>query len=100
MNSEISPAPLGEAALAAAKGASGVLSMVGNTPLVPIRALWRNPRVQILAKLEAYNPGGSVKDRIALAMIEAAERSGELTGGKTVLEATSGNTCSWRCRRA
>jgi cysteinyl-tRNA synthetase len=92
MNSEIDPSALGDAAVAAAKGESGVLSMVGNTPLVPIRALCRNPRVQILAKLESHNPGGSVKDRIALAMIEAAERSGELTAGKTVLEATSGNT--------
>jgi cysteinyl-tRNA synthetase len=84
--------PLSEAALAAASGASGVLALVGNTPLVPIRTLCPNPRVRILAKVESRNPGGSVKDRIGLAMIEAAERSGELTREKTVLEATSGNT--------
>jgi cysteinyl-tRNA synthetase len=68
------------------------LALIGNTPLVPIRALNPNPRVEIFAKLEKSNPGGSVKDRIALWMIEAAERSGELRPGKTILEATSGNT--------
>jgi cysteinyl-tRNA synthetase len=70
----------------------GLIALVGNTPLVPIRRVNPNPRVQILAKLERNNPGGSVKDRIALAMIEAGERSGELGPGKTILEATSGNT--------
>jgi len=70
----------------------GVLSLIGNTPLIPIREVNPNPKVEILAKIERANPGGSVKDRIALYMIEEAERSGELTEGKTILEATSGNT--------
>jgi len=70
----------------------GVLGMIGNTPLVPIRRLCPNPAVEIWAKLEKANPGGSVKDRIALFMIEDGERSGELTRSKTILEATSGNT--------
>ena len=71
---------------------SGVLAYIGDTPLVEIRRLNPNPGVKILAKLEAKNPGGSIKDRVALAMIEAAEASGELTPGKTIIEATSGNT--------
>jgi cysteinyl-tRNA synthetase len=70
----------------------GVLSLIGNTPLVPIRTLCPNPNVEIYAKLERNNPGGSVKDRIALYMIEEAERTGELTKDKIILEATSGNT--------
>jgi len=69
-----------------------ILNTIGNTPMVEIRNLNPNPRVRILAKLEYFNPGGSVKDRIALAMIEAGEKSGKLTPDKTVIEATSGNT--------
>ncbi|MFO7931728.1 MAG: cysteine--tRNA ligase [Thermodesulfobacteriota bacterium] len=69
-----------------------VLDAIGNTPMVEIRRLNPNPAVRILAKLEYVNPGGSVKDRPALAMIEQGERSGELTPDKTVIEATSGNT--------
>ena len=69
-----------------------VLDLIGSTPLVEIRKLNPNPRVTILAKLESLNPGGSVKDRIALRMIEEAERRGELHEGKVILEATSGNT--------
>jgi cysteinyl-tRNA synthetase len=69
-----------------------LLDAIGNTPLVEIRRMNPNPRVRILAKLEYLNPGGSIKDRPALYMIEAAERSGELTPEKTVIEATSGNT--------
>lgn len=65
---------------------------VGNTPLVDISALSNNPNVSILAKLEGSNPGGSVKDRPALYMIEKAEESGELTHDKIILEPTSGNT--------
>ena len=72
--------------------AQTILDIIGNTPLVEIRRMNPNPDVKILAKLEFMNPGGSVKDRAALAMIEAAERSGQLTRGKIVLEATSGNT--------
>jgi cysteinyl-tRNA synthetase len=70
----------------------GLLRLIGHTPLVPVRTVNPNPRVEIYAKLERNNPGGSVKDRIALWMIEEAERSGELTRDKTILEATSGNT--------
>ncbi|MFH1034994.1 MAG: cysteine--tRNA ligase [Pseudomonadota bacterium] len=69
-----------------------ILELVGQTPLVRINRL--NPRagVEVYAKLEAMNPGGSVKDRPALYMIEAAEKSGELTPDRILLEATSGNT--------
>ncbi len=69
-----------------------ILDTIGNTPLVEIKKLNSNPRVRVLAKLEYFNPGGSTKDRPALYMIEAAEKSGELTRDKTVIEATSGNT--------
>jgi len=69
-----------------------VLDLIGNTPLVELQRLNPNPAVRVLAKLEYLNPGGSIKDRAALAMIEAGEKSGELTAEKTVIEATSGNT--------
>ncbi|MFH1146898.1 MAG: cysteine--tRNA ligase [Pseudomonadota bacterium] len=69
-----------------------ILDLIGNTPLVPIAKLNPDKNVLILAKLEVFNPGGSVKDRPALCMIEAAEEAGELKKGMTVLEATSGNT--------
>ena len=69
-----------------------IINAIGNTPLVEIRHLNPNPNVKIYAKLEYVNPGGSVKDRAALFMIEAGERSGDLTPDKTVIEATSGNT--------
>ena len=69
-----------------------ILDCIGNTPMVEIRRLNPNPRVRILAKLEYFNPGGSIKDRPALAMITAGEKSGDLTPDKTVIEATSGNT--------
>ncbi|MHC1702033.1 MAG: cysteine synthase [Humidesulfovibrio sp.] len=69
-----------------------ILRLVGNTPLVEIRRLNPHPNVKIMAKIESMNPGGSIKDRVAVAMIEAAERSGELKPGKTIIEATSGNT--------
>jgi len=69
-----------------------ILDKIGNTPLVLIRRLNPHKKVKIYAKVESFNPGGSVKDRIALSMIEAAEQSGELTPDRTVLEATSGNT--------
>jgi cysteinyl-tRNA synthetase len=74
------------------RGYGNILDQIGSTPLVPIKAVNSNPRVQILAKLECFNPGGSVKDRPALYMIEEAERKGELSRDKTILEATSGNT--------
>ena len=69
-----------------------LLDKIGNTPLVEIRNLNPNPKIKILAKLEYFNPGGSIKDRAALFMIENGENSGELTPDKTVIEATSGNT--------
>ena len=72
--------------------ASNILELIGRTPMVRLNRLNPNPRVKIYVKLEYFNPGGSVKDRPALAMIEAAEAAGELTPDKTVLEATSGNT--------
>ncbi|MGB6281736.1 MAG: cysteine synthase, partial [Syntrophobacteria bacterium] len=69
-----------------------ILQLIGNTPLILVNRLNPNPNVDIYAKLESQNPGGSVKDRIALQMIEDAERRGELTSEKTIIEATSGNT--------
>lgn len=69
-----------------------LLDAIGNTPLVKIQRLNPNPRVTVLAKLEYFNPGGSIKDRAALYMIRQGEESGELTPDKTVIEATSGNT--------
>jgi len=69
-----------------------ILDKIGNTPLIPIRKLNPADDVTILAKLESFNPAGSVKERIALSMIEAGEQSGELIKDKIVLEATSGNT--------
>ena len=71
---------------------TSILELIGNTPLVPVNRLNPVTDVVILAKLESFNPGGSVKDRIALSMIEAGEESGELNKDKIVLEATSGNT--------
>jgi cystathionine beta-synthase len=68
------------------------LDATGNTPLVRLRRVTRGVRPQILAKLEILNPGGSVKDRIGLRMIEAAERGGHLKTGGTIVEPTSGNT--------
>lgn len=69
-----------------------VIDLIGNTPVVDISALSPNPAVQIYAKLEGQNPGGSVKDRAAKYMVEAAERDGILQPGATVLESSSGNT--------
>jgi cysteine synthase B len=70
-----------------------VISAIGNTPLVELKALnGKKPGVRIFGKLEGNNPGGSVKDRPALFMIQAAEESGELTKDKTIIEPTSGNT--------
>src|SRR6187401_1715436 len=68
-----------------------ILETVGNTPIVRINRL-APPHVNLFVKIEAFNPLGSVKDRLALGVIEAAEKSGELEPGQTVIEATSGNT--------
>ncbi|HPH42730.1 MAG TPA: cysteine synthase family protein [Syntrophorhabdaceae bacterium] len=69
-----------------------ILSAIGNTPLVELINIIRKPDVKVLCKLEGCNPGGSIKDRPALYMIEKAEQRGELTKGKIILEPTSGNT--------
>ncbi len=69
-----------------------ILETIGNTPLVRLNKLSPNPEVLIYAKIEGVNPGGSIKDRIALKMIEQAEAEGTLKKGKTIIEATSGNT--------
>ncbi len=69
-----------------------ILELIGDTPLVRLNRLNLNPRVPVYVKLEYFNPGGSIKDRVAWTMIRDAEAKGELTPGKTVIEATSGNT--------
>ena len=69
-----------------------ILGTIGGTPMVRINRLCPNPNVNIYAKLEGFNPTGSIKDRIALRMIEEAEQDGRLTPGKTIIEPTSGNT--------
>jgi [CysO sulfur-carrier protein]-thiocarboxylate-dependent cysteine synthase len=72
--------------------ARNVLELIGRTPLVELRRLTPKPSVRLFAKLEGQNPTGSIKDRVAVAMIEAAEASGELEHGRALLEPTSGNT--------
>ena len=69
-----------------------ILGTIGNTPMVRINRLNPNPEVNIFAKLEGFNPTGSIKDRIALKMIEDAEADGRLRPGQTIIEPTSGNT--------
>src|SRR6476659_8255159 len=69
----------------------GILALIGNTPLVEITRMDTGP-CQLFLKLENQNPTGSIKDRIALSMIEAAEREGKLKPGGTIIEATAGNT--------
>ena len=70
----------------------GIINTIGNTPLVELQRMSPNENVRIFAKLEGQNPTGSVKDRIALKMIEQAERDGEISANRTILEPTSGNT--------
>ncbi|MCW4016421.1 MAG: PLP-dependent cysteine synthase family protein [Candidatus Bathyarchaeota archaeon] len=72
--------------------ANNILDRIGNTPLVRINNLNPNPKFDLFVKLEKFNPGGSVKDRITKYMIETAENNGQLKKGMTVIEATSGNT--------
>ena len=72
--------------------ADSLLSLVGNTPLVELKRLTPKPSVRMYAKLEGENPTGSIKDRVAKAMIDAAEAAGELQPGRELLEPTSGNT--------
>jgi cysteine synthase B len=74
-------------------GTPGITRLVGNTPLLRLHVFEREfPRVEVYAKAEWFNPGGSVKDRAALSMIEDGERRGVLTKGKTIIDSTSGNT--------
>ena len=75
-----------------AVGETGLLQNVGNTPLVEIRRIFSSDRVRLFAKLEAFNPGGSVKMRPAYYMIRKGEESGELGPGKIIIDSTSGNT--------
>jgi cystathionine beta-synthase len=84
---ELSPAP----AVASLRKPPAILSLIGDTPLVEITRMDTGP-CQLFVKLENQNPTGSIKDRVALAMIEAAEREGKLKPGGTVVEATAGNT--------
>ena len=71
---------------------NNILETIGKTPLVRINNLSPNPNVNIFAKLEGFNPTGSIKDRIAVQMVEQAEKEGKLTKGKIIIEPTSGNT--------
>ncbi|HVM03784.1 MAG TPA: cysteine synthase family protein [Acidimicrobiales bacterium] len=71
---------------------ASVLDLIGNTPLVDVSQLSANPRSRILVKLEGQNPAGSVKDRVALFMVQQAEKEGRLTPGQTIVESSSGNT--------
>src|SRR5271157_4181840 len=87
--------PAGESSPAALRGplGRGLLERIGNTPLLRLaRVGTQFPNVELYAKAEWFNPGGSVKDRPALAMIRAGEFTGALGPGKTLLDATSGNT--------
>lgn len=71
---------------------NNIFETIGKTPIVKLNRIANEEMAEVLVKLEYFNPGGSVKDRIALAMIEAAEREGLLTKGQTIIEPTSGNT--------
>ena len=72
--------------------AKSITDLIGNTPLLELQNLSRGLPARVAVKLEFFNPGSSVKDRIALAMVEAAEREGKIKPGTTIVEATSGNT--------
>src|SRR5438067_3066769 len=69
-----------------------IVGLIGNTPLVRLRRVIMGIEALVLAKVEYFNPGGSVKDRIAVRMVEAAEKAGLLKAGGTIVEPTSGNT--------
>ena len=78
--------------MASLNGARSVLDLIGSTPVVKLRSLPGKNDAEVWAKMESFNPGGSVKDRICLNMIEIAEREGKLKPGATIVEPTSGNT--------
>ena len=71
---------------------ANVCELIGNTPLIRLNRFGADSQAELIVKMEAFNPGASVKDRIALAMIEAAEAEGLLKEGYTIIEPTSGNT--------
>lgn len=72
--------------------AENILRLIGSTPIVKLNRLPGKDDATIYAKLESFNPGGSVKDRICLSMVEEAEKRGEINPGATIIEPTSGNT--------
>ncbi len=77
---------------------NNITELIGKTPIVKLNNIVPEGAADVYVKLEAFNPGSSVKDRIALSMIEKAEQEGKLKPGSTIVEATSGNTCiglSW-----
>ncbi|MDA0746868.1 MAG: pyridoxal-phosphate dependent enzyme, partial [bacterium] len=74
------------------KKGKNILDLIGATPVVRLNRVVQPGRAEVWAKLEAFNPAGSVKDRTALAMVEAAEVDGRLQPGMTIVEPTSGNT--------
>lgn len=78
--------------MASSNGARSILDLIGSTPVVKLRTLPSKNDAEVWAKMESFNPGGSVKDRICLNMIETAEREGKLKPGATIIEPTSGNT--------
>src|SRR3954451_9207119 len=84
------PGPAGR--FEAMKYANSVLDLIGNTPLVKLNKVTEGIAATVLAKVEYFNPGGSIKDRIAVKMIEEAEKDGRLQPGGTIVEPTSGNT--------
>ena len=72
--------------------ASSIIDLIGNTPLVELQRLGKGLPGRVAAKLEFFNPGSSVKDRIAISMLEAAEKAGKINEKTIIVEATSGNT--------
>ncbi len=82
----------GDARKCGAELADNVLELIGNTPMVRLNKIVNSDMAEVLAKLEFFNPGGSVKDRICLSMIEDAEKKGLISQGSTIIEPTSGNT--------
>lgn len=76
-----------------------ILAAIGWTPLIPLRRVAAGLKSRVLAKVESLNPGGSIKDRVGVAMVEEAERRGWLRPGGTIIEATAGNTGVGLCWR-
>jgi cysteine synthase A len=89
---DLTPSRKDEQKVVGLNGARSILDLIGSTPVVKLRKLPGKNDAEVWAKMESFNPGGSVKDRICLSMIEAAEREGKLKPGATIIEPTSGNT--------